>query len=91
MRTVYKYPLKVEDGKQCILLPEDSKLVTIGSQEDKPVMWFEVDPSTQPLPEIFRVYGTGQPIHINYDYTGSSFCGMYVWHVYRKVRNMRYS
>ncbi len=88
---VFKYPLEVMSGVQTLDIPEDAAILHIGSQDDKIMMWYEVNPAEDIKQSHFRVYATGEPIQ-KYstkwgdeypDHLGTVQMGKFVWHVYR--------
>lgn len=59
-RTIYKYPLRVED-EVTLRLPEPAQVLSVQVQHGQPCVWAIVDPTPgAPLVERrFRVIGTG--------------------------------
>jgi len=64
MLTVYKYELKPDDYID-IHLPEDSQILTVQSQFDRPCLWALVNPENKSIVRRFRLAGTGHPIKEN--------------------------
>lgn len=84
MRTIWKFPLTqpVND----ILLPQGSKILTVGMQEGSPCMWVELDPAAVSVPVTVHAIGTGHDVPENPgDYIGTAhdvlFLGL-VFHFY---------
>jgi hypothetical protein len=61
MRTVYKYPIPMEDTFG-VFLPIGAEILAIQVQREMPVFWAEVDPGSEPERRRFRVVGTGYPL-----------------------------
>ena len=87
MRTIYKYPLPVED-ESVILLPGQPKLLHVGEQHNGLVVWAEVEPEGSVRPHHFAVRGTGHPLSGRegvYLGTVQMKSGL-VWHVYHRFK-----
>ncbi len=80
-RSIWKFPLKIEDGVQKISMPIDAVVVHVSDQVGGICMWAEVVPSLGKRTRFFQVYGTGHPIEFG-DHVGTAFIGGLVWHVY---------
>ena len=78
---MYKWTLEV-GGPQTIRVPEGVVIRHVGSQEDRPVIWAEVDPEREWLPRAFCVIGTGHPIPNHATYIGTAVGMAFVWHIY---------
>jgi hypothetical protein len=61
VRTIYKYPVEVDD-EFTIGLPEGARVLSVDTQHGEPVMWALVDPTAPTTNRTFRVIGTGHPI-----------------------------
>lgn len=84
MKTVYKYILS-RSGE--MLLPKNSKVLTVGMQDTNFCIWVEID-KDETLQEhrTFAVYGTGWEMEDReHCYIGTAFEGNYVWHIYEVV------
>ena len=87
MKTIYKYPLKLE-GFQEISIPMGAELLTVLEQNDFPVVYFRVDPTRENFYLEIRILGTGQPTEDDYlensTYLGTitTHSGRFVWHIF---------
>jgi hypothetical protein len=86
MRTIYKYPVQIED-EQTIEIPLLSKVLTVQIQHGKPYIWVAVDTDSKVVPFKFKLYGTGHPITNDSNY--STYIGTFqlcsgdlVFHLY---------
>ena len=61
VKTIYKYPVVVDD-EFTIYLPEGAQVLSVDVQQDEPQMWVLVDPAAPKTKRTFRVIGTGHPI-----------------------------
>jgi hypothetical protein len=61
MRTIYKYELNIEDMVE-LQLPKGAKILSVQSQNDKPVLWCLVDTEAPKENRMFRLAGTGHEI-----------------------------
>ena len=89
MKTIWKFTLELLDTQE-IRLPEDSNILSVMEQDNKPVVYAIVNPEVPKLPIIFKVRATGQPIEedIICDYiflgTISTYNGTLIWHIFVK-------
>lgn len=91
MRTIYKYPITLEEDFD-ILMPVGAQFLTVQTQGEHgaPQMWWEVN-TANPITErhSFRVYGTGWQMnpdaHLRYLGTFQQENGRFVWHLYETV------
>ena len=84
MKAIWKYELVIADN-QSILMPEYAVVLAANAQDEKPVIWVEVDPGTPLKLRHIEIFGTGHPIdNSNRFYIGTVFIGNFVWHVYEK-------
>jgi hypothetical protein len=81
MKSIWKYPLVLSGGPQTMFMPAGARVVFVGEQNDRPVMWTEVGGGEPDTCRVFRIFGTGQPIPGG-EYVGTAICGRFVWHVY---------
>jgi hypothetical protein len=84
MRTIYKFI--INPGSITLPLPSGAKFLSVNTQGDSPVMWFEVD-TKQPLEtRHFVAFGTGFEIPEEFQgtYLGTFLLnmGMLVFHLY---------
>jgi hypothetical protein len=87
MKTVWKYPLKMEVfTEQPVEVPSCAKLVHVGWIGNSPALWFEVD-SEERVKEArhFVVYGTGRQMGDGV-HRGTVINDGYVWHIYEVFR-----
>jgi hypothetical protein len=83
MRTIWKFPLKLVDGRQPIQMPCDAVLLHVAMQGDSPCIWAMVDPENARMPRGFAVVGTGHRIPNGSSYVGTCQHGdALVWHVF---------
>lgn len=73
MRTVYKYEVPLDDTFY-VDLPKDSKVLSVGVQNDVPYIWVFVDDENEDSRKVFRLAGTGHPIA---DYLDLEFIGTF--------------
>jgi hypothetical protein len=89
MKTIHKYPLKIEDA-QVVTVPKGSTLLTVETQNDIPMLYVLVDTTEKELEyKAIRLFGTGHPIDINmtswtYLDTVLTMGGSLVWHIFYK-------
>lgn len=84
MKTVYKYPLLLED-RQLLSLPFGAKPLTVQLQNDALCLWALVDTDTdaESVPYYFAVCGTGHPVPAgDWDYLTTVQQGPFVWHIF---------
>ncbi len=85
MKTIYKYPLLIED-KQVVSMPINAEILTVQIQNGIPCIWALVDTSS-PLSDVsVRVYPTGgeveQSQNLKYCGTFQMIGGGLVFHVF---------
>lgn len=84
MRTIWKYPVPVQD-RTVLRVPSDFDPLTVQVQGQSLCLWAAVD-SDLPLAEVeVRVLGTGYPVPEDLGgeyYVGSVQDGVFVWHVF---------
>ena len=83
-KVIHKYPLELNDST-VLMLPTGAEVLFVGEQEDRLILWAEVDAEPGP-PEarVFAIAGTGQefkPDALTYLNSVQTRRG-YVWHVY---------
>lgn len=84
-QVVWKYPLQIEN-EQYIALPADCKILRVGVQDNKPVIWVLTHPAD--LIESVKIYifATGQIINVEVgEYLGSYeiYGGLEIYHVFK--------
>ena len=89
MKTIYKYPLKIQDS-QVVTLQKGSILLSVETQNDIPVLYALVDLNEKELENKgIRIFGTGNPFDVNmtswtYLNTVMTQSGSLVWHIFYK-------
>ena len=83
MKTIYKYPLKLDD-EQTIKLPAYSKPLTVQVQHGIVTLWALVDDRNEAKEYHVRIHGTGNPATSAdpKDYLGTVQLDGFVWHVF---------
>lgn len=63
-RTIHKYTLMTESKifVNLIVFPKGAKILAVGNQHERFVLWAEIDPRAAPERRSFVVYGTGHPM-----------------------------
>jgi hypothetical protein len=63
MKAIWKKQIEITDI-QLIALPENSKILCVQTQNEKPCIWFlnENVESIKTTTHTFRIYGTGHPV-----------------------------
>lgn len=61
MSTIWKYDLSII-GEQKILIPKNSKILSVQVQNGVPCVWVLVDENSDNEEKTFFTYGTGNPI-----------------------------
>ncbi len=61
-RTIFKYELTPGEVRQAIELRVDAKILSVGNQGERFMVWVELDPDREPQERFFTVYGTGHPL-----------------------------
>lgn len=83
--TVWKFELHLDDFVR-LEMPKGAKILHVGEQASKIYLWTLVDPDATLETRMFRVAGTGHPLHsINPDkYVGTvvGHLSRFVWHVF---------
>lgn len=83
MRTIYKYPLKVEDEQPLTLR---GRILSAGVQDRDIMVWAIHDDSVTPRTVRVSVRGTGHPLHDadQGEFIDTVFLGPLVFHVFAK-------
>lgn len=87
MKTIYKYPIKIEE-KQEIEIPFGAMILSVQLQNGNPYLWAKVETGNSNATRIIYVFGTSQPIEIKggaIRYIDTLQTGVYVWHVFEGV------
>lgn len=87
MKTIYKYPLKIQD-KQTVSIPMGAQILSVQVQDEVVCLWALVDPELPKKEFEFQMLGTGHDAsHINANYlhigTVQLDDGNLVFHVFR--------
>lgn len=86
MKTIHKYPLDVVDSQE-VIMPTNSRILTVQVQQDTPCLWAEVDTTLESTARVIVTRGTGHPLSENMVYLGSYQLreGALVFHVLELV------
>lgn len=61
MKTIFKYPLEIQDHIE-IELPEGAQILDVQGQNGKAQLWALVDDAMPKEKRKFQLFGTGEPI-----------------------------
>lgn len=91
-KTVYKYPLEIED-EQVVFLPTGARILTVQQQNNNIFLWALVNPTSSNTQAFtISMYGTGHPIDnsekMEYINTVQLYSGELVFHVFVKRENL---
>lgn len=85
MKTIWKYPLRVEQS-QIIEMPHGAELLSIQLQGDQPMLWALVDPHNSKATRAILMYGTGWEMpggmSLQLIYIDTVQIGALVWHYF---------
>lgn len=85
MKTIYKFPLEVEDS-QVVQMPLDAEILKVSTQRQRPTLWALCDNEKVPEDRIIQMRGTGHPCTglSSEDYIGTFIMlgGDLVFHVF---------
>lgn len=62
---IFRYPLDVKEGRQIVMMRPDAKILSVGVQNEFPVIWALID-ALDPraaTPRIIRGVTTGEPFN----------------------------
>lgn len=80
---IFKYPLRVTDVLQTVMLPAGSRVLCAQNQDGSLMLWAMVDDKHGPDPRKFVVVATGQYFdESKTQYIGTVQIGVLVWHVF---------
>lgn len=87
MKKIYKYIISAWSERLTVLdLPEDSKILKFGNQNERAVVWILHDPDMKKKPFVFRAVWTGEKFEDPeyYDYVGTAQFqnGSYIVHLF---------
>ena len=94
MKTIWKYELDIDNEVE-ISLPKHSKILSVQTQEGKPVLWAEVNTDNQLEKRFFNIFGTGYkiddklPMGGKYIGTFQMREGILVFHLYERFTDIR--
>lgn len=89
MKTIYKYPILIED-EQTVEVPVGSEILSVGVQNDRMFLWAAVDTAVQGTVGVpILIYATGQEIEADLDdlfFIGTVllYQGTLVYHIFTK-------
>ena len=63
-KTIWKWRLRI-DGTQVINMPSGAEILSIQTQQDRPVLWALVNEDNPPTSRTFTTYGTGSIVPEN--------------------------
>ena len=86
--SVWKFELPIDDVLT-IDLPFGAKVLSVGQQSNKVMIWAQVNPQAPTLPSTFRIAGTGHRIANpeRWEFRGTAFLhdGGIVLHVFQLI------
>jgi len=95
MKTVWKFPIPIQDEVIEVPMPKDAEIVYVACQKEVVCLWALVETEAEKEVRKFRIYGTGHEIRPNvgtgyntYDtYVGTAiqFGGDLIWHVFEVI------
>ena len=63
-KKIWKYALDI-DTTNVVLMPKGAEVLSVGLQNNKPVVWALVDPNEEEKdPKVFYMFGTGEGISL---------------------------
>ena len=87
MKTIFKYPLAVQDEQE-IMLPAGARVLCVQVQRGVPCLWAVVDPEIGKLSHTIHIRGTGHPVEgiENFEYMGTFQLsgGDFIFHVFHE-------
>ena len=82
MKTIWKFPIPVQDIIYRVMMPEGAEVLHFDVQNDQPTIWARVDPARSLVPHTFRLAGTGHLLNNAGRHLGTCFHGPLVWHLF---------
>lgn len=83
MRSVWKYPLRLERGdEQDFDMPAGARVVHVAPQAGVATLWADVETSAAVLRRRFLIVGTGYPAPDDGEHVGSWQQGSFVFHLF---------
>ncbi len=88
MKTIWKYPLDIQNEANELEVPLGGRALFVAVQEGVLCVWFEVDPEMPPETRELGVIGTGHVFSADRapTYIGSVLMPPFVWHVYELTK-----
>lgn len=86
-RVVYKYAVPIKDEFE-LGLPASAVVVRFASQNGDLFMWAIVDTYEVDEPWTFYLRGTGHELPGDSTYVASCQHGVFVWHLFERVRDL---
>ena len=84
MRTVYRYPVILEDNWE-MSMPRGAKILSVGMQNGEPFMWAAVETDNMSTRRYFITRGTGHKIDGLLAFVGMFQVEWLVFHVFERV------
>lgn len=90
-KSIWKFELQTT-GKQTIVVPANSEILTVQTQNERPCIWVLVDPAATKEQRCIEVFGTGHDVHYSkgvsrvYLGTYQLHGGSLVFHVFENTR-----
>jgi hypothetical protein len=86
MKTIYKYPFRIQD-EQMLAMPEGAQILSVQMQGTIPTIWALVASEAPLKPRKIEVYGTGHEIvDLNsLQYLGTVQERGFVWHIFERA------
>lgn len=84
-RTVWKYPLPIED-RVTISTPALKPLLVGADPSGQKCVWFEIAPELPAVDFVLAIVGTGNPVPDGFEHLDSFVQGPFVWHVYVEAK-----
>lgn len=82
MKTVYKYPVNLDD-RVAVEMPVGATILSLQMQNSMPCLWCLVDPGAPREHRSFRWFGTGHPIEAaDAAFVGTIQAGPLVFHLF---------
>jgi hypothetical protein len=85
MKRIYKYEIPISDELVNLEMPRNYEFLSVQNQNDKCVLWAEIDTEQRLSKETFWVVGTGHDMNKYYSasYLGTVQIRELVWHIYK--------
>jgi hypothetical protein len=84
---VWKFPLELHTVAQNLTMPYGATILHVHAQDDRPVMWAEVNVASPGVTRTFFVVPTGMAdVPMGSHYVGTVHIEWTVWHIYEVKR-----